>query len=135
MSDIALSERKGMLRVWQGKGTKQRDIPLNAAARGALTQWLKIRPDTEQSYMFIGKKGVGLASGGVQGMLAEYGRRANVEVTPHTLRHSFAKNLVNAGVSLEKVAALMGHSSLNTTRLYTTPSALDLERAVAQIGE
>ena len=43
-------------------------------------------------------------------------------LTPHVLRHSFAKNLIDAGVGLEKVAALLGHSNLNTTRIYVTPS-------------
>jgi len=41
-------------------------------------------------------------------------------LTPNILRHTFAKNLVNAGVSLEKVATLLGHASLNTTRIYVT---------------
>jgi integrase len=68
-------------------------------------------------------------------MLSHLARRADVEVMPHTLRHTFAKNLVNSGMSLEKVAALMGHSNLNTTSIYTIPSALDLEHVVAQIGE
>ena len=52
------------------------------------------------------------------------------DLAPHTLRHTFAKNLVDAGVSLEKVAALLGHSNLNTTRIYVTPSQQDLARAV-----
>jgi integrase/recombinase XerC len=50
--------------------------------------------------------------------------------TAHTLRHSFAKNLVNAGTSLDQVATLLGHESLNTTRGYTRPSRQDLERSV-----
>jgi integrase/recombinase XerC len=66
-------------------------------------------------------------------LLANYGRRAGAEVTPHTLRHSFAKNLINAGVSMEKVAALLGHANLNTTRIYTTPSMDDLTQAVERI--
>jgi site-specific recombinase XerD len=61
-------------------------------------------------------------------------RRANIQgVTPHVLRHSFSKNLVDAGVGLERVAALLGHSNLNTTRIYTTPGMRDLENAVAQL--
>jgi site-specific recombinase XerD len=48
------------------------------------------------------------------------------DVTPHSLRHSFSKNLVNAGVSLEKIAALAGHESLETTRGYCEPSLQDL---------
>jgi integrase/recombinase XerC len=54
-------------------------------------------------------------------------------VTPHTLRHSFAKALIDAGVSLDKVAMLLGHSNLNTTRIYTTPGEEDLEDAVGKI--
>lgn len=52
------------------------------------------------------------------------------EVTAHTLRHSFAKNLVDAGTPLDQVAILLGHESLDTTRIYTQPSERDLERAV-----
>jgi len=62
--------------------------------------------------------------------VAELGRRAGVEVTPHMLRHTFAKNLVDAGVTLEKVAMLLGHSSLNTTKIYTIPGEADLQAAV-----
>jgi len=50
------------------------------------------------------------------------------------LRHTFAKNLVDSGVGLERVAALLGHASLNTTRVYVTPGERDLERAVAELG-
>ena len=52
-------------------------------------------------------------------------------VTPHICRHTFAKSLLDNGVTLEKVAALLGHESLDTTRLYVTPGERDLEEAVA----
>ncbi len=52
------------------------------------------------------------------------------DVTAHTLRHSFAKNLVDAGTPIDQVATLLGHESLDTTRIYTQPSERDLERAV-----
>jgi len=51
-------------------------------------------------------------------------------LTPHTLRHAFAKNLIDAGRPLTVVAALMGHESLNTLAIYTRPSREDLARAV-----
>jgi integrase/recombinase XerC len=147
MSDVKTSERKGTLRVRQGKGNKQRDIPLNAVARAAFQDWFAVRTSLPPLVggaggghktvpnVFTGRDGKPLTSSGVERMLSHLARRADVEVTPHTLRHTFAKNLVNSGVSLEKVAALMGHSNLNTTSIYTIPSALDLEHAVAQIGE
>jgi site-specific recombinase XerD len=56
------------------------------------------------------------------------------EVTPHNLRHTFCKNLIDAGVSLEKVAMLAGHENLETTRRYCSPSDHDLEAAVELIG-
>jgi integrase/recombinase XerC len=134
-SDVQLSERKGSVKVRYGKGGKQRVVPLNLDARRALRDWLKARPQTDIEALFVGKRLEPLQSSGVQRLLAEYGRRAGVEVTPHTTRHTFAKRLVDSGVSLDRVAALLGHASLNTTRIYTTPSERDLERAVAQLSE
>jgi site-specific recombinase XerD len=56
------------------------------------------------------------------------------EVTPHKLRHTFGKSLVDAGVSLDRVAVLMGHQDLATTAIYTTPSRADLAAAVEKIA-
>jgi integrase/recombinase XerC len=53
----------------------------------------------------------------------------------HSLRHTFCKNLMDAGVSLKKVAALAGHETLETTRRYCQPSRHDLTLAVELIGE
>ena len=70
----------------------------------------------------------------IQSILESIGEAARVEnLTPHVARHTFAKNLVNAGVSLEKVAMLLGHSSLDTTLVYTTPAMRDLEKAVGTL--
>ena len=52
---------------------------------------------------------------------------------PHTLRHSFAKHTLDAGANLVAVAALLGHQRLETTAIYTTPSARDLEKAVERL--
>ena len=69
-------------------------------------------------------------------MLQKQLKNTNIAgTTPHQLRHSFCKNLVNAGVSLEKVALLAGHESLDTTKIYCKPSLSDLDIAVAMIGE
>jgi integrase/recombinase XerC len=57
------------------------------------------------------------------------------DATPRSLRHSFCKNLVNAGVNLEKIAALAGHESVETTRRYCEPSLQDLQQAVEVISE
>jgi len=127
--DLVLSERKGQIIIRSGKGQKTRTVPLNESSRKALRQYLEARPTGLPSTLFTGMRG-GLQTRAVQDMLKSLGHMARVDVSPHMLRHSFAKNLVNSDVSLEKVAMLLGHSSLNTTRLYTTPSSYDLEKAV-----
>ncbi|RLD04481.1 MAG: hypothetical protein DRI32_05555 [Chloroflexi bacterium] len=137
LMDIQLSERKGKLLIRHGKGNKEREIPLNAQARIALKKWLDVRPESENQYIWIAveaKNSKGLSNRAVQRILARYGRKAQIEkFTPHICRHTFAKNLVNQGVSLEKIAMLLGHSNLNTTRIYITPSQHDLELAVEKL--
>ena len=63
----------------------------------------------------------------------------DIALSPHLLRHTFCKNLVEAGVDLPKVAALAGHALLETTRRYCEPSLTDLaqvvERLAAERGE
>ena len=71
----------------------------------------------------------------IQSILEDIGKDARIyHLTPHMARHTFAKNSVNSGVSLEKVAMLLGHSSLDTTIIYTTPRICDLDRAVQLLG-
>lgn len=86
--------------------------------------------------MFPGRAGAHpLTSRAAQQAFARYVRRAGLQlaVTPHTLRHTFAKRLVDEGVSLDRVAALAGHASLSTTARYTRPTAADLEQAVSKL--
>lgn len=130
MTDISLSERKGELRVRVGKGTKQRVVPVNDTARKALKAWFEVRPDIKAQRVFITQRGPATVRA-IQSILEDLGKDTHIEkMTPHMARHSFAKNLVNSGITLEKVAMLLGHSSLNTTMVYTTPGMSDLDRAV-----
>jgi site-specific recombinase XerD len=138
LDDLQLSDRKGQVIVRQGKGGKSRSIPLNAEARKALQAWLDARPESGGTYLWIGleNESMGALSGrSVQRALVRIGRAAGLErLTPHILRHSFAKNLIDAGVGLEKVAVLLGHSNLNTTRVYVVPNQRDLEQAVERLS-
>ncbi len=133
LGDVQLSERKGSVAVQNGKGGKQRNIPLNTAARKALQEWLEVRPvtDGDSIWVAVESESEGLSGRAVQRILERYGYEAGLEqLTPHICRHTFAKNLINQGIGLEKVAALLGHANLNTTRLYITPDERDLEMAV-----
>lgn len=130
LDDLEVKPRSGEVRVRNGKGRKARRIPLNNTARTALKDWLEMRPEWDSKRLLTGKRGDDLTANGFQRRVRGLGEQAGVEVTPHILRHTFAKNLVDAGISLEKVAALLGHENLNTTWIYTIPGERDLQEAV-----
>jgi len=136
LGDIQLAERKGQVLVRQGKGGRVRTVPLNVDARKALQDWLAVRQGSG-SHIWTqveGESSDELSSRSVQRVLARIGQDAGLEhLTPHVCRHTFAKNLVDSGVGLGKVAALLGHSNLNTTRIYVTPNQKDLEQAVERL--
>ena len=128
VGDIRMSARKGLGRVRGGKGEKFRTVPLNMDARKAAQAYLEERGDVERDgWLFMGKRGERLKSSGIRYLVERYAYDARLEeVTPHTLRHTFGKNLVDAGVPLGRVASLLGHESVDTTRIYTTPFEQDL---------
>lgn len=129
-SDLQLNERSGWVTVRRGKGNKLRRVPLNVTIRRILEAYLKTLPD-DQVALFASERAEWITPRGVQYMVERYAYDAHLEnVTPHTLRHTCCKNLIDQGVPIEQVAALMGHSSLDVTRRYVTPSAQDLQAAV-----
>lgn len=125
MDDVTLGDRSGSIVVRNGKGMKARTVPLNATARRTLKSWLAERGEGPGA-LFTRKKGLGSESLGprtVEYMIKKYALAAGLEgVSPHTLRHRFCKSLVDAGESLDRVAALAGHANLNTTARYTQPT-------------
>jgi len=132
VSDVEVRERSGLVRV-RGKGSKYREVPLNVTARKALSEYLAIHPGGE--WLFVSRKKSRLSARAAERAIAKYARLAGLEgVTPHALRHTFCKMLVDAGESLDRVAALAGHANLNTTARYTKPSLADLERAVDRLA-
>lgn len=134
LSDITISERKGSLVVRSGKGDKDRVLPLNHDVRQALTAYLAVRPAASTDFLFIGQRGQPLQADAVQLIVRKYARRAGLSaVTPHILRHSFAKQVLDAGADLATVARLLGHERLETTAIYTQPTAQDLEAAVRRL--
>jgi site-specific recombinase XerD len=126
-SDVDIRPRSGKVTVWQGKGNKYRQVPLNADVRQALADWLEVW--TGDRYLFDNRQtGRPLNRRTIQYFLARLGRAAGLShrLTPHQLRHTFGKSLVNQGVTLDRIAMLMGHTDLKTTAMYTTPSLSDL---------
>ncbi len=136
LDDLEISERKGKVLIRQGKGNKERVVPLNADARDAVREWLKARPQSNCKRLWLAVEGVedqGLTCRTVQRILKRYGQEASISnLTPHVLRHTFAKNCINKGVGVEQVAQLLGHENLNTTQIYIKPGFKDLELAVEE---
>jgi integrase/recombinase XerC len=132
-SDIEMSDRKGELVVRSGKGSKRRVVPLNKDARGVLLLLGYEENQELDKPVMIGQRGQ-MTRRGIQSLLEKYQGDLD-DFSCHSLRHTFCKNLVDAGVSLEKIAALAGHDSLETTRRYCEPSPHDLALAVELIGE
>jgi site-specific recombinase XerD len=132
--DIAIGERKGELVVRSGKGGKYRVVPLNLDARRALSTYLEVRSQVVDTHLFLGQRGTGLTIRAVEKLVEKYARLAGLpDVSPHVLRHTFGKHALAAGVDLVTVSRLLGHERLETTAIYTTPSATDLEHAVAKL--
>ncbi len=136
VNDLDISARKGKVTVQNGKGCKQRSIPLNREARNAVEEWLKVRPP-KSNFLWIAVEAgeeSKLSGRTVQRILKRYAQDAELKLlTPHVLRHTFAKNLIDSGVGLETVAVLLGHDRINTTKIYTVPGEKDLEDAVKKV--
>jgi integrase/recombinase XerD len=136
LHDLLLRERSGQVSVRRGKGNKARFVPLNAEVRRVIYDFLPVRPPCASQALFIGQRREPLSAHAIYDIVIKYGRLAGLEdVTPHTLRHTFARTLLAAGVPLSDVADLLGHRSLDTTRIYTKASEIDLAEAVAHLVE
>ena len=117
----------GFVRV-TGKGKKTRLVPLGAAARDAVERYLgEVRPGwvrSDELALFVTERGRRMTRQGFWKLLRGYARAAGVrlaggEVSPHKLRHSFATHLVEHGADLRAVQAMLGHSDITTTEVYT----------------
>ena len=135
VADVEISERSGKVRVRLGKGSRSREVPLNAEVRQALRAYREVPPQPagKVASLFISQRGKALTSSGVWRMLDKYARQAGLEnVSPHVLRHSFASLLREQQVDLVTVADLLGHQNLNTTMRYTRSTEANRQTAVEQ---
>lgn len=133
-----------------GKGSKERLIPFGEKAKEATLRYIKdARPlllekkkkgtrssklpflRKESEVLFLNKNGEPLTRVGFWKILKNYARKAGVKrnVTPHTLRHSFATHMLQAGCDLRTLQALLGHASLSTTEVYTHLDIAHLKEA------
>jgi integrase/recombinase XerC len=145
LENVELRPKSGVLHIRQGKGFKERDVPLPKPARGPLEVWLKEREKLgiphEALFVELRAGYRPLSRRSMQNMVGEAGRRAGldrldppVHVTPHVLRHTYAYMLRQAGVSTEVRAEMSGHS-IETAMKYGRPKAREKERAAEALDD
>lgn len=120
MGDIDL--REGLIKV-KGKGRKERIVPVGAKAIEAIRTYLVERMLLKKrgKALFLNRRGSRLTERSIRRIVVKYARMVLIDgrIGPHTLRHTFATHLLQAGADLRTIQEMLGHSSLATTQKYT----------------
>ena len=126
-----------------GKGSKERFVPVGKKAKAALNEYLKQRElilktkfgsNYKENAIFINDNGKKITRQWVYNFIKKQGETIHKQISPHTIRHSFATHLLENGADLSAVQELLGHSSVVTTQLYTHISKKRLKEIYFQIN-
>lgn len=133
MQDVDIEE--GYIKITRAKGSRERLVPIGSVARRLLWRYMSCgRPQPlvdRVTHLFLTGGGLPLTRNGVQQMVRRWGRRAGlrgVRCSPHTFRHTFAKNYLLNGGDIFSLQKILGHSSLASVRMYVNLFAADVKR-------
>jgi integrase/recombinase XerC len=122
LTDIDLGQQQLIV---TGKGNKTRYLPIGSKAIEAIRRWLKVRGSfyrgEDPQALFLSKQGKRISPRNVQSRLNQLVKRQSLDqqLSPHTLRHSFATHMLESSGDLRAVQELLGHANINTTQIYT----------------
>ena len=147
--DINLTKNK--LRIVGGKGGVDRDLMIPFYTSKLLKEWWKAKPKntkyffttikdikrTGKAKCFNTKKGSQFKTRNISYMIKKYSKRAKIKknISPHSLRHTFATNFIKQGGNVMHLKEILGHTSVSTSQIYITLALRDVEKAMAQFEE
>lgn len=134
VGDINLKERTAVIR--SGKGSKDRIIILSKDWCKRVSKYLS-KKKIQSEFVFSKKNGKKITTDLVQRVVRNAAKKAgiNKHVTPHSLRHSYATHLLEAGTNIRYIQSLLGHSNLNTTQVYTNVASEQLKKITSPLDE
>lgn len=134
LQDLMINERSGSVVFRNGKGNKERQVPLSLPARKALQEYLQARPPVLSQKLFIGERGA-LTDIGVRALCNKYSAICGFKIHPHLMRHTMAKQfLADTNNDIVALAQILGHQNLNTTKLYSAKSDRDLAEVAEKLS-
>lgn len=138
-ADIQLETPGAHVNVAHGKGRKQRTTPITSATAASIHVWRQEQAGQPGDPLFPSRRGTPLSRDAIEDLVAKHATNATTcpslntkNVTPHTLRHTSAMRLLQAGVDITVIALWLGHESIETTQIYIHADLTIKERALAR---